>query len=550
MGKIGDLFIKLGLKTEDLDKGLSKAGGSVKRFAALFGVISSAASGVFRAIADNAKQLAESIIRSSQNLSDGWDRSMSKMRAAWHEFTTTLTNWDWQGFGQRMRNAMNSAATAYDAQDALMEMDNSIRLRKAQMQEELSILQIQMRNEKLSYEQRKQAAEDYLAKVKPLYDDEIRARKAYAEASMGEFLKVLKMDDTASNRANVEDFVKNVANKPYVLQTLASTPKDMIVAGSTADIARRYQQNSSDDNVKKYVDATVAYYNAQASFYEENRRIWQQLNTNEARMEKAASTEQVDTKLQDAEKIAKRAEDAAKTEVQILRDKYNEEKSILEDNGMSTEALTKEFYSNLFDIQNEGLDKLVDKALELEPVEIEPIEIDQDFIDSLMDPLTELVERANELGQEFKQAVVDGFSAGCQELTDQLFGIKEINAGSVFQAILTPLANMAVKTGETIMAQGLAIETVKTSLLTLNGAAAVAAGAALIAAGSALKSGLSKIASGGSASTSSYTSTASSISSSGSPYRDESEIIVKVQGTLKGSDIVLAGEKALNRWSR
>ena len=97
------------------------------------------------------------------------------------------------------------------------------------------------------------------------------------------------------------------------------------------------------------------------------------------------------------------------------------------------------------------------------------------------------------------------------------------------------------------MCQGLGVEAVKESLTSLNGAAAITAGATLIAIGAAAKSGLAALAKGGSGTTvQSY----SGAGASGTGEVIRSELVVRVEGTLKGSDIVLSGTQTEKSWNR
>ena len=160
----------------------------------------------------------------------------------------------------------------------------------------------------------------------------------------------------------------------------------------------------------------------------------------------------------------------------------------------------------------------------------------QNELDAFVDSLEDAVARTQALKDEFISAVVGGFSSGVQELTDQLFGLKETNPGSILYALLSPLADIAIKEGELLMVQGLGIEAVKESLSFLTGVPAIAAGATLIAIGSAVKSGLAALAnSGGYSSAVSMASSAPIASSqygSGNDYAIK-EVVVNVTGTLQ-----------------
>jgi len=187
---------------------------------------------------------------------------------------------------------------------------------------------------------------------------------------------------------------------------------------------------------------------------------------------------------------------------------------------------------------------------EFEPLEIEPIEIDTSFVDKFTEEMQRLQEEAERRGEEFRKAVAEGFSAGAQELTDQLFGLSEVNPGAIIAALLTPLADMAIREGEILIAEGIGVEACKKALESLNGVAAIAAGTALVAIGAAAKSGLSALANKGSSSSTATTYNGTSGSGGTSTQQIEHELTVYVKGEISGSDIVLAGQRTVNNWGR
>jgi hypothetical protein len=169
-------------------------------------------------------------------------------------------------------------------------------------------------------------------------------------------------------------------------------------------------------------------------------------------------------------------------------------------------------------------------------------------VEAMDEALQSGIERAQDLKDMFIESVVGGFSDGIQELTDQLMGLNDVNPGAILQALLSPLADMAVREGEILMAQGLGVEAVKKSLETLQGAPAIAAGAALMMIGAAAKSGLAALAKNGSGTTVADYSGAGTGAGTGEVIR--SEMVVRVEGTIKGSDIVLSGESTQASWNR
>ena len=164
------------------------------------------------------------------------------------------------------------------------------------------------------------------------------------------------------------------------------------------------------------------------------------------------------------------------------------------------------------------------------------------MLNSMLDEMERAAERARQLSEDFHDAIISGFSAGCQELADQLFGLKEVNAGAIFAALLTPLADMAVKEGEILIAEGLGVEACKAALESLNGYAAIAAGAALVAIGVAAKAGLQALAGNGGAS--SYATTYNGGGSAGNQTQlIETELTIYVKGEIDGSNILLSGQR-------
>lgn len=188
----------------------------------------------------------------------------------------------------------------------------------------------------------------------------------------------------------------------------------------------------------------------------------------------------------------------------------------------------------------------------IEPVALNLIDPENDptlaYLSEYSNRLKEEIEKGEELTRAFQTAVIDGFSAGCQELMDQLMGLQDINPGAIVKALLDPLAELAIKQGEILIAQGLGVEACKKALTSLNGYAAIAAGAALVAIGAAAKAGLAALASGGSATTSA--STYSGASGGVNTQNVETEMTIYVEGRISGSDIVISGQKTVNAWNR
>lgn len=153
------------------------------------------------------------------------------------------------------------------------------------------------------------------------------------------------------------------------------------------------------------------------------------------------------------------------------------------------------------------------------------------------------VQRINALNKQINDsfnAIGTGVVDSIETMTDAIFGIEDINPGSIFAALLTPIAESAMKVGELILAQGVAVEAFNKSLSSLQGAPAIAAGLALIATASMIKSGLKALAGGGgySASASVATSSYSSPSAAGGTDWQVQKMVFDVNLKAKGTDLV------------
>lgn len=559
MSKIGDLFVRLGLKKGDYDRGMDDAAAKAQGFGRTLTQMKAVALGVWAAIGVAVTKVAGDIVNNSQKIGDEWNRSMSRMKAAWGTLISSLSSWDWSNFGKRIRTAMDSASASFDAHDAATEVMNSIALQRGAMQDELAQLEIMSRDTRLSYEQRAAAAQKYLDKVKPLYQQEIDLRNQIREADLNEYLGNAKVAQTEDNRRLLEQFLKEVAPDSGRLEAMALVSQMSPGSNPMADLADYYRNKSGDQQAKKVVDAITAAYGAEAAFNEETRRLQQVRNSAESRGDNGAAAEAqaaLEAQRKQAERIAQQAAEYQLSERTQLKKHYEEEKALLEAFGIDTTNLTLKYHQMDAAITREALEEdreLLDEQLQefadSLKVDVMPFEMDPN-VQEFLDELAALQEEAEDRAQRFKEAITEGFSAGMQELTDQLMGVSEINPGAIFKALLSPLADMAQKEGELLIMQGLGVEAIKSALTSLNGAAAIAAGAALVAAAAAVKSGLSRIAQTGSSAAGVATTSAADVTTGLTGTVQDMEITVNIEGSLRGSDIVLAAERTQANWSR
>lgn len=577
MGKIGDLWVRLGLRKSEFDKGIDDAGRKAQGFGGILNKVKGMSLAAFAAIAAGAAAMAVKFAQHSQRLGDAWNRTMSGMKSAWSTFLTALTDWDWDSFVDRIRDAFNSAKKAYDVEDLEFGVENSIAIRKAEMEEELNRLRIEAQDARKSHEERAKAVKEYLDKVRPLYEEEIEYREKLRNAKLDQYLGQAGIVRTADNREAVQTLLTQVANRPALLNALdqynkKNQGKDYVLTrederlidaflsdksyktGAALAQLATYYQSSGNKEAKEAVDAIKGMYAARGAFNAETRRLQTLGNSQAAQASGLDNNGQAkeDPFLKQAQHISERAEDALKGEITLLTEKYREEKALLEQYNMDTTALTQEYWNNLADIVGEGLEVIEDEiedfnddVPELKILDDDDLQKASKRMKALTDAYDDGVERAKRLKEDFIDSVVGGMSGGIQELSDQLTGLEDVNPGAILQALLGPLADMAVREGEIVMATGLGVEAVKESLGKLEGGAAIAAGAALMMIGAAAKSGLAALANGGTG-----TTTADYGGMSGSGQTLRSELVVRVEGTIKGRDIVISGQNTVKDFGR
>lgn len=529
MSKLGDLIVRLRLQYDDYKKGLKKADADTKGFAGTLGKIKGVGLAVWGAIGAGVTTMAKQFVQHSQTMSDKWNLGVNQMKAVWSQFLTSLTSWDWEGFGDRIKAAMGAASESTLAHDAEFEVQNSIKMRKAAMAEELAQLQVLMRDTGKSYEVRAKAAQDYLNKVKPIYEAEEALRKRIYLTDTDEYLKNAGLQANADNRDLLRTFFTDIAPNESLIGILNQyqkkvqgkdkynlSPEDYKAldafyaqygnkAGAALSVLAQYYQSTNDEIATKVVDAIVRYDQSIALFAEETRRI--QTLQNSALAQIAKST--------DANVAAGQA---------VIRQ------------DLSLPSLGGINGGGVVAMSSSGLAGTAD-WMERHKAQGE----------EFLAWYQSMVERTAMMNQMLEDSMVQATVGGMQAFTDMLMGIEGADASDILAALLQPFAQTATQLGSLLLAEGIGIKAFKESLKTLNPAVAIGAGVALIALGAALGSAIQALGGGsaGSASHGGYNSASSASSQSYSP-----ELTIKIQGKLKGSDIVLSEQNTKDKWNR
>ena len=322
MGKIGDLWVRLGLKKDEYTKGMNEAKKENDGFGASLGKMKAGALAVWAAIGTAVVGFAKEMINGTNRIGDAWNRTTAQMKSGWDVFIQSVSNWNWDNFIARIRESANAAKELQNAMDFEFEATNSINLQKAMMSEELAQLQIDMRDVNKSYEERVAAAEKYLSKVKPIYEQEIELRKSLMEAfsekwlsnsgieyndktledlqkfivaygsntelieAAGTFLKgrpgtrelttgVALSSDPQAKRAELNEQIKEYDAAVAKLADL----EEILGISNLETLITTYEKYRGDKDTVPLVKAIQDYYNAQAAFEAENRRIFSVKNS-------------------------------------------------------------------------------------------------------------------------------------------------------------------------------------------------------------------------------------------------------------------------------
>jgi hypothetical protein len=555
MGKIGDLWVRLGLKSDDYKKGMKDAQKETTSFSDKLGKMKTAALAVWAAVGAAVLAFAKQMKDATNRVGDAWDMFIAKSTAGWQTFVQSLSAWNWDNFIGRIREAVAAAGALQAAMDASFEINNSIKLQKAAMAEELASLEILARNVSKPYEERARAAQKYLDMVKPLYDQELELANRLLDAQQGRWLAGTGLQDNAQTRKDLEKFLVDYGKDFELSQKLSrflELDRDRTQWGrimtnsraneeaqqiardksleygdlqrwlttygqekgygtSVADLARVYENMRGDADTKPLVDAIIAAGQAKAAYDAETKRMQQALNN---AMAQGGNGMQV--------KDTGFADSLAADLERGLQDVYAAVDAI---DFSDIEIKMPDIDMSAFDRAEERLDQFVDEWAKEQ----------------------EEIARLNEM---LSNTIANSIAGGVEAFTDMLFNLEDADATSILSALMQPFAQTAAQLGTMLIAQGVAVEAFNKSLSTLQGAPAIAAGAALLAVSAAMKSGIKALA-GGKAGASTATTYSGNDSANGISYENyDSTITVEVVGKISGSDILLAGSNQQKKWNR
>lgn len=495
MGKIGDLFVRLGLKSEDYKKGINDAKKQTDSFGDKLGKMKTAAVAVWAAIGATIVKVAKDTIAATNQMGDAWAQNMQKVKASYRSVLAQLSTnskrekgWWLRLFNPNDTSAMEVGANAkaagdaakkmVEAFDAEFELVNSVKLQRAAIQQELNQLYVDMRDTTLSPNARKAAMDRYKALLEPIANAEVA-----------------------------------------VYQNMLNSAVEAWQAGNMDILSRQYTTAELTDFFSMYgTDAAgaKAKYGELASVYE-------------TRQNDEFNMLIVDTIL----KLKSAQNEMSQIDKEMIRVASSIKKAL------SPEVVIEEL--------EELEDELIELDLEIPPIDTSNLDKALAEIQTNAEKYREELAIVDQSASMFSSAIQSAMGDGLQSITDMMFGLENANMSNVVSALLMPFGNMAKQMGALIMSYGLSMDAFKKAFAVPQ--AAIAAGAGLMAIGAAITSGARRI-SEGNLSTGGTSSSYGGNSVGSAAQNYESTLTVEVVGKISGNDINIVGKKAANSRNR
>lgn len=496
MGKIGDLFVRLGLKSDGFKKGMQDAKKETTSFGDKLKNMKAGALAVWAAIGAGIMKVGKDFVSATNTMDDAFAKAASRIKASWHSILASYTNykndgkglfewikkdlkWTKDTFG-RAKAAGDAAAAMTEAFDAEFELSNSVKLQKAKIQQELNELSLIMRDRTRSVTERLGAVSRY----KELYAPIAKAAAEEYSKMMNAAIDAWKANaGLSASNSDIIEYFENIGIKAE--ETAAKFP----------EIHAAYNQLHGDLTNQPIADIIEKWRNAE-------------------------------TIMSDVTKQTGRVANSIRAEVQADLDAIA--KAV---KGYNSEDLKLEIDVELDTDELEELENWIDGEFEKD------LQALREKLDKEMQGITTI---ANAIGD----AVTQSFAGVTEALMDLAFGVEGADPGQITRALLEPLGQAAKSMGELYMSMGVAQLAMREGLKQPE--ALIAAGAALIAVGTAVTSGLKALYQNPTGGT-----TASTAQGTGTSLEKiEQEITINVVGQISGDKIILAGQKTLNKWSR
>lgn len=299
-------------------------------------------------------------IHETQTTGDSFDNEMAGWNNTWSLFKKAVSTVDFSLF---IRGAAEAARAGRELQavlDEVFERTSSTRLLRASMSQENAMLEEQLRNTELSYQERLDAANEYLKNMEPIYQQEAESAAKVRDSQLRNLFALTNTRQFATEeerKAAEEEFAANIKNynlnedliKQAKAYNSALRDRDIIwaqerkVSGAAAEAYRQQRLGleatiestseaakafagfakqyslTNDEQVKAYVDAEVAYQDALAASYNDQKRIVTMRNNLIAQQKRENES--------NAKAAMKAAEDEAKAREKATQDEIKAEQA-------------------------------------------------------------------------------------------------------------------------------------------------------------------------------------------------------------------------------
>ena len=508
MGKISDIWVRLGLKKNEFDKGMDDAAKKTEKTGGKMSKMLNAAKAGWAAVGAAVIAFGNQMIQATNRVGDAWTHTMADIKGAWQSILADMSNYkpDFSSLGNFFKNEFNwikktfgnakeagdAAREMSEAFDAEFELTNSLKIQRAKISGELADLQVEMRNTALSPEARMAAVERYRALLEPLYQAEIEQRRTMLDSAVKPWMAG---SGATASTADVVDFFTRYGTD---------------AEGAAADhpeLARIYETRKGDKANQPIFDAILALTQAENGLAVELKMV----NRTAALVEKLLADRHIDSD----ELLALGAE---------MMNDYSDNLDLGDMDFSDIKVVPPDFTS---------VDATIERA--------------KQGVEEYSAKLAEEAAKIAQYNGMIEQSIISSMGNGLQALADLMMGVEGADMKNVLAAFIAPFGDTMKQMGAMIMAEGIAMEAFKESFK--NPWAAIAAGAALMALGSVVSAGLQRLTAnpvgGGS---SSYSGGGSYGSSELMNY--ENTLTVYVEGRISGSDIIIAGQNQQNKWNR
>ena len=547
MGKISDLWVRLGLKKDEFDKGIDDVKKKGKETEGVFSKIKGAGLAVWAAIGASAIKFAGDLKGKTNALSDAWDVMTAKMQARWNTFLEAVTN-GFDGFTNKMKQSVAAAEAYAQAMDANFEIQNAFKLQRAEMAAELAALEIAMRDATKTFDERLKAIADYKEKQGKLYKDIADQANFLKEKTLDKFIAGGDLPNTQQVRDDLTKLLKNgFADRELLgaLGTMLGREKEQKAAEDLIAYQRSIGQYNPEFEAAYMakVPAAVDLSKWQKDYGTDLVELYRLYNN----YRNDAEVMQLVQSLIDAWQ-AEAQQDIDQRRISTLEASLRNQQANEQKAHEIAAGVEQTFEEVLAEARRE-IEEGMMEDIALDPIEIVPIEFDfkanEEGLEEIKNKYAKHLADIQYLNDQFNAALNESIVGGVQAITDVMAGLDGMDASHILSALMNPFADMAIQLGTMLIATGTGVEAFKKSLEGLDGPVALAAGIALVALGSAMKSGIRNLAQGGGTSASTYSG-----GSSGGVQTIESEMTIYVEGKISGNDIVLAGQKTLRNWGR